>query len=48
MRVLLFALTGFGNKVLDALLAESCEVGFVFTRQEAGDFPYYPERNLTI
>ncbi|MEK7531883.1 MAG: formyltransferase family protein [Patescibacteria group bacterium] len=47
MRVALFALTGFGNKVLDALLAESCEVGFVLTRKEKGPFPYYAEKNLS-
>lgn len=46
MRVVLFALTGFGNKVLDALLAESCEVGFILTRREKGPFPYYREKNL--
>lgn len=47
MRILLFALTGFGNKVLDALLEESCDIEAVFTQKEQGPFPYYPERNLS-
>lgn len=46
MKVLLFALTGFGNRVFDALLQENCEVGYVFTRREPNDFPYYEEENL--
>jgi len=48
MRVLLFALTGFGNKVLDALLEKSCEVKYIVTRQEKGPFPYYEEENLGV
>jgi methionyl-tRNA formyltransferase len=47
MKVLLFALTGFGNKVLDSLLKESCEVAAIFTRSEKGPFPYYSEDNIT-
>ena len=47
MRVLSFALTGFGNKVLDALLAESCEIVAVITRKEDSLYPYYPEENIT-
>ena len=47
MKVLLFALTGFGNNVLDSLLSESCEVVSIFTRHEKCPFPYYPEKNLT-
>jgi|GEM_PF-878703 len=47
MKVVLFALTGFGNRTLDALLKESCEVCFILTRKEKGPFPYYPEENLT-
>jgi len=46
MRIILFALTGFGNKVLDKLLEESCEVKAIFTRKEKGPFPYYSEENL--
>lgn len=46
MKAILFALTGFGNKVLDALLEEGVEVTAIFTRKEAGPFPYYPEENL--
>lgn len=47
MRILLFTLTGFGNKVLDLLLKRSCEVIAIFTRPEKGPFPYYPEENIT-
>lgn len=47
MKVLLFALTGFGNNVLDALLGESCKIVSIFTRYEKGPFPYYQEKNLT-
>jgi len=47
MRVLLFALTGFGNKVIDALLAEDCELKYLYTRPEAGPFPFYEEKNIS-
>jgi len=47
MKVLFFGLTGFGNKVLEALFAESCQVEFIFTRAEKGPYPYYPEENLS-
>lgn len=47
LRVVLFALTGFGNKVLDGLLQDSrVEVGAVFTVKYDNPFPYYPEKQL--
>jgi len=46
MRILLLALTGFGNGVLDVLLQESCEVVALLTRKEVGPYPYYPEKNI--
>jgi len=46
MKVLLFALTGFGNKVLDTLIEDSCEVKYLFCRKENGPFPYYDEEDL--
>ncbi len=48
MRVLLCALTGFGNKVLDALMEDRVEVVAVLTRREPGPFPHYPEENLAV
>lgn len=36
MKVILFALTGFGNKVLDSLLEEHADVVAIFTRKEKG------------
>ena len=42
MRVVLFAVTGFGNKALDALLAEKCEIACLFTRPTREPSPYYP------
>lgn len=47
MKVLLCALTGFGNQVLSALLNESQKVVLILTRKEKGPFPYYEEENLT-
>jgi methionyl-tRNA formyltransferase len=41
MRVILFAITGFGNKALDMLLEKSCEV-ILFTRKGRDESPYYP------
>jgi len=41
MRVILFAITGFGNRALDVLLRESCEV-ILFTRKTRETSPYYP------
>lgn len=46
MKAILFAFTGFGNKVLDALLEERVEVAAIFTRKEKGPFPHYSEENL--
>jgi methionyl-tRNA formyltransferase/MoaA/NifB/PqqE/SkfB family radical SAM enzyme len=46
MKVVLYALTGFGNEALRALLGAGCEVGAVVTRREEGPHPYYSERNL--
>ncbi|MDD5031518.1 MAG: formyltransferase family protein [Patescibacteria group bacterium] len=42
MKLVLFAVTGFGNEVLDALLAENCEVAYLFTRPGREPSPYYP------
>lgn len=47
MRIILFALTGFANKVLDVLLENQCDVVAIFTRPEKGPFPYYPEENIS-
>lgn len=48
MRVILFAITGFGNKALDILLEKSCEV-ILFTRKGRDESPYYPgTKNLII
>jgi methionyl-tRNA formyltransferase len=47
MRIILFALTGFANKVLDVLLRNQCDVVAIFTRPERGPFPYYPEENIS-
>lgn len=46
MKVILFALTGFGNKVLDSLLEKHVEVAALFTRKEKEPFPYCSEENL--
>ncbi len=46
MKVLLCALTGFGNKVLDALIESQVEIIAVLTRKEPAPFPYYLEENL--
>lgn len=47
MRVVLFALTGFGNTVLKALLKDPrVEVEAVFTTKYDHPFPYYQERQL--
>jgi methionyl-tRNA formyltransferase len=45
MRIVLFGLTGFGNAALRGCHG-AAEVVACFTRQEAGPFPYYPERPL--
>lgn len=47
LNVVLFALTGFGNPVLESLLADHrVEVGAVFTVTYDDPFPYYQERQL--
>ncbi|HRQ40436.1 MAG TPA: methionyl-tRNA formyltransferase [Chloroflexota bacterium] len=47
LNVVLFALTGFGNTVLKALLAEaSVNVRGVFTVKYDNPFPYYEEEHL--
>lgn len=47
LKVVLFALTGFGNTVLNALLKdERVEVRAVFTVKYDQPFPYYEERQL--
>lgn len=47
LTVVLFGLTGFGNTVLEALLAEDrVRVAAVFTHRYDGPFPYYDERSL--
>lgn len=48
MRVLLAALTGMGNAVLEALRASALvEALLVVSREETGPFPYYPCPHLT-
>jgi len=46
MKILLFAITGFGNKALDVLLKEN-EVKYLFTRKEDGDYPYFKCENIS-
>lgn len=47
LNVILFALTGFGNPVLQALLADSrVNVASVFTVKYDAPFPYYEEQQL--
>lgn len=46
MRVVLFGLTGQGNETLAGLLWAGCQVEAVFTRREAGPYPYYKETQL--
>jgi hypothetical protein len=47
LRVVLCALTGFGNTVLDALLADTrVSLQGVFTVKYDQPFPYYAERQL--
>src|SRR3989338_499926 len=46
MKIVLFALTGFGNKVLEAILKDGHEVQAIFTRKESGPYPYYQEENI--
>lgn len=47
LNIVLFALTGFGNTVLEALLKDArVQVGAVFTVKYDNPFPYYSERQL--
>jgi methionyl-tRNA formyltransferase len=47
LSVVLFALTGFGNTVLEALLGDvRVRVRAVFSVKYENPFPYYPERQL--
>ena len=48
MRILLFAITGFGNAALRTLQRCGLEVGGLVTRRETGEFPYYPEVNISF
>lgn len=41
-RVVLFALTGIGNSVLQSLVSMGCRPTLLVTRREKGEFPYYP------
>lgn len=48
LKVILFALPGFGNPVLNALLQDHrVQMEAVFTVKYDQPFPYYPERQLT-
>lgn len=46
MKIGLFALTGFGNAVLRALIQAGFKPSLVVTRKEKGPHPYYPEKDL--
>ena len=49
LNVVLFALTGFGNPVLEALLADTrVTVKAVLTVKYENAFPYYPEKQLDV
>lgn len=45
-RVVLFALTGIGNSVLQSLVSMGCRPALLVTRKEKGYFPYYPLPNI--
>lgn len=47
MKVVLFALTGFGNKAIQALNSCGCNIVALFTRHEPGPYPYYDEKNIS-
>ena len=44
--MVLFALTGFGNPVLEACRSAGATVPLLVTRHESGSFPYYDEADL--
>ena len=47
IKIALFALTGFGNNALEAILSnENSDIAFLSTRKEKGIFPYYPCENI--
>lgn len=47
MKLCLFALTGFGNSVLEKAVESDCiDEVMVFTRRESGKFPYYESEDL--
>jgi len=47
IKIGLFALTGLGNNVIDALLlSNKIKIIFVSTRKEKGNFPYYKCENI--
>jgi methionyl-tRNA formyltransferase len=48
MRIAHFALTGFGNPVLNALSDAGHTPAVIVTRSEPGPFPYYPCDNIGI
>jgi methionyl-tRNA formyltransferase len=45
-KVVLFALTGFGNEALRSLVEAGHKVELLVTREESGNFPYYQEENI--
>jgi len=46
MRIALFALTGVGNPVIEALCQAGLAPELVVTREEAGPYPHYPCENI--
>lgn len=46
MKVVLFALTGFGNEAIKALVKNGHQISLLVTREEIGRFPYYKEENI--
>lgn len=45
-RVVLFALTGIGNSILQSLASMGCRPVLLVTRRETGQFPHYPLPNI--
>ena len=43
----LFALTGFGNEIVESLVAHGTPPKFIVTRKEAGPFPYYEVKDIS-
>lgn len=46
MKIVLFALTGYGNEALKTLVKQKQQVALLVTRKEKGSFPYYREENI--